>query len=326
MSILKLLPLALMAVAGADSSACQADDVALLQEKLKSQDTKGQDAKEQGNLDFPDLGAFKDALGNIADQVTDFANKGIDQVTNQLGDALEAADNEVLVLLAKCNDSLEVFHVAMKMNATIAENITRVKKLADETVGSLMPLYKTISEQVTNAFSAATTLLKPIGLHDEAEKLAACAKSASDYLTSLKEKAAATLADLKEASEENLAPTLAKLKENLGSARSTAASFTSEFDSNFQGFADSFVQALLKKLPEDKKETLGANIQNSAETLTGKVHDLCEDVSKLLNGASSGLEHSALSVDPKLGAAMEAEVSSPGFFGSILNFFKRLFR
>ncbi|OLQ08470.1 hypothetical protein AK812_SmicGene8024 [Symbiodinium microadriaticum] len=102
MSILKLLPLALMAVAGADSSACQADDVALLQEKLKSQDTKGQDAK-----------------------VTDFANKGIDQVTNQLGDALEAADNEVLVLLAKCNDSLEVFHVAMKMNATIAENITR---------------------------------------------------------------------------------------------------------------------------------------------------------------------------------------------------------
>mmetsp|Transcript_9531 Transcript_9531/g.22817 ORF Transcript_9531/g.22817 Transcript_9531/m.22817 type:complete len:327 (-) Transcript_9531:95-1075(-) len=326
MSILKLLPLALIAVAGADTSACQADDVALLQEKLKSQDVNGQDAKGQGNLDFPELGALKDALGNIADQVTDFANKGIDQVTNQLGDALEAADNEVLVLQAKCNDSVEVFRVAMKMNATIAENITRVKKLADETVGALMPLYKTISEQVTNAFSAATTLLKPIGLHDEAEKLAACAKSAVDYLTNLKEKAAATLTDLKEASEENLAPTLAKLKENLGSARSTAASFTSEFDSTFQGFADSFVQAVLKKLPEDKKETLGANIQNSADTLTGKVHDLCEDVSKLLDGASSGLEHSALSVDPKLGAAMEAEVSSPGFFGSILNFFKRLFR
>jgi len=304
---------ALLALVAAEPALdCQADDVSLLQERTRSEEDK----KSAG---IPDLGALKDALGGVADQVSDFASKSIDQVTDQLSNVLEVADNKVIVLAAKCNDSLKAFQAETSMNSSLAQNITRLKALVNATVGELGPLFQSTKDQVVTGFEAAKSLLKPVGLDDEAEKLGACAAAAAEKLASLKEKAEVTLMDLEEATEEHLTPALDKMCNNLDSAKSIVDDFAKKFDSSFNDFASTFVQAVMNKLPAAEKETIGTKLQTASDSLKEKVHDLCEDLQQTVESVSAGAVSSAQSIDADLKA-------HGGFFGNIANFFKHLFR
>jgi len=322
MSALKLLSLAVLLLSNAQAApACEADDSALLQEKTLSHVTLGESTQAKANAKIPDLSALKDAFGSVVDKVADFANKGVEQVTDKLGTVLGEADKGVLEMAKKCNASLKAFDDAADLNASVGENITRLKTLVGSTLGKLGPLYDSTSKQVSSGFDTAKTLLKPIGLDDEAEKLGKCAESAADHLSTLKEKAAAALGELQEVTEDTLDPALDKMTTQLEDAKSTAADFAGKFDETFSDFVASFTKAVTGKLPAGQQETLGAKIESAAKSMTDKVHLLSVHLQSMVEDVSAGAAKSAQSIRKDV-----KEVTSPGFFGSIGNFFKNLFR
>ncbi|CAE7536306.1 rex-4, partial [Symbiodinium microadriaticum] len=104
----KILSLAVLFLSQAQAApACEADDSALLQEKTLSHVTLGESTQAKANAKIPDLSALKDAFGNVVDKVADFANKGVEQVTDKLGAVLGEADKGVLAMATKCNASLK---------------------------------------------------------------------------------------------------------------------------------------------------------------------------------------------------------------------------
>mmetsp|Transcript_18593 Transcript_18593/g.34888 ORF Transcript_18593/g.34888 Transcript_18593/m.34888 type:complete len:322 (+) Transcript_18593:75-1040(+) len=299
---------------------CHADDVALLQEKSLVQDKK----HEQG---IPDLNALKDVLGNakgvIGDAVskaTDFASKGLVEVSDQLGHVLDQADAKLKSVEADCNLSFDLFFSGSSPNASLSQNLTKLKMLLNGTVGKLAPLYDATASQVSNGFDMAKKLLAPVGLDDEAEKLGACAKSVAADLSSLKKKSEAVLADAKDSSVETLGTALEKMNNGLDEAKSMVGSLAAKFDSQFEDFTNAMVKQVTSKLPAGQKD-FGAKMKAVAGNLTSKVHMFCTDLQSTVVRVGDRVEESGQMVD-----AAAAKVASSDFFGKVGNFFKHLFR
>lgn len=251
----------------------------------------------QVNERFPDLDNLMKGVSDIVDKTREVASQGIGKITGEMEDGLGKAEQQLDLVSSKFSGSMQTFNQSINAGDSVAANLTKFKKLVDETMTPVMPTYKEVLKQVSGTVNSTRAVLATMGQTELVGKLDGALGTATEKLGMMADTTQQLTSDVSSATSANLGETLDKVDSLLSILQEQAADFRSSFDERVAEFTSALQVPLSLALGDEAPKQL--------EALTSKADELVEKFQNLTQLFNTELQRAGGSVDSELQVARE---------------------